>query len=56
MAKTYDAKSYDLAVHFLSDNPSLDTFDKIHHLALHIQESIEGWIETERLREQRANG
>lgn len=43
--KTYDEKSYDLAEHFLSDTPHLDTFDNIHHLALAIQQAVEDWIE-----------
>lgn len=49
MAKTYDEKSYDLAAHFLSDEPDLDTLDNIHHLALAIQETVEDWIETKKI-------
>lgn len=46
--KTYDEKSYELAEHFLADEPSLDTLDKVHHLALHIQQAVEDWIAHER--------
>lgn len=52
--KTYDEKSYDLAEHFLSDHPTLNTLDKIHHLALAIQAAVEDWIEYEEVLEIRA--
>jgi hypothetical protein len=51
---TYDPKVYELAVHFLKDNP-IDSDRFRHQLAAHIQLEIEAWItfeeEEEALRE-----
>lgn len=45
MVKTYDPKSYELAEHFLQDEPNLDCADARHNLALTIQAAIEDWFE-----------
>lgn len=42
--KTYDEKSYYLAVHFLHDEPQIDTEDHRHRLARAIQTAIEDYI------------
>jgi hypothetical protein len=44
MAKTYDKKCWDLAVHFLSDEPELDSPANCNELAGAIQEAIELWF------------
>lgn len=45
--KTYDTASYDLAESFLQDVPNLWTKDRVHRLALEIQQTIEDFIEDE---------
>lgn len=45
---SYDSKCFDLAKSFLSDEPSLDTFNNAARLATHIQLTIEEWLEYER--------
>jgi hypothetical protein len=49
---SYDSKSYDLAEHFLSDEPRL--MHLVDKLAQHIQTSVEDWIawELDRLDEE----
>jgi hypothetical protein len=44
MAKTYDKKCWDLAVHFLSDEPELDSPANCNELAGTIQEAVELWF------------
>jgi hypothetical protein len=44
MTKTYDKKSWDLAVNFLSDEPELDSPANCHELAIAIQEAVELWF------------
>jgi hypothetical protein len=46
--KTYDSKCYDLAAAFLSDEPALDTTDRVEKLASEIQQAIEDWIASEK--------
>lgn len=45
--KTYDQSSADLAEHFLQDVPSLWTKDRVHRLALEIQQTVEDFIADE---------
>ena len=45
--KTYDTKCYELAEHFLQDEPHLDTEKRRDALASLIQATIEPWIESE---------
>lgn len=42
--KSYDERSFDLARHFLEDEPGADRNDA-HLLALAIQDTVEDWIE-----------
>jgi hypothetical protein len=42
--KTYDRKSHELAKHFLSDEPRLNTAENQHSLALDIQQAVEDWF------------
>ena len=44
MAKTYDPKCYELAAHFLADEPAINTEAARITLARTIQESIEDEI------------
>jgi hypothetical protein len=44
MATTYDPKSYELAAHFLSDEPDLNTEAAKATLAATIQEAVEDEI------------
>ncbi len=46
--KSYDEKSYELAEHFLADEPALNTGSNAHQLALCIQEAVEDWFESKR--------
>lgn len=46
--KTYDVKCYELAIHFLQDEPNLDTQENQHELAAEIQQAVEDWFETKR--------
>lgn len=50
MVNTYDAKSYELAEHFLQDEPCRDEPDlykrNCHTLALAIQQAVEDWFVT----------
>lgn len=41
--KSYDERSFDLARHFLEDEPGADRNDA-HLLALAIQDTVEDWI------------
>ena len=41
---TYDSKSYELAEHFLSDTPGLNTEKNKDALAQEIQAAIEAWF------------
>jgi len=43
---SYDAKCFDLAEIFLSDNPEIDTGNRKQELAQHIQDEIDSWIST----------
>jgi hypothetical protein len=49
MAKTYDAKCYELAEHFMQDDPSRASpamFKyRCHSLALDIQQAVEDWFD-----------
>lgn len=60
MTKTYDQRCYDLAGIFLGDEDgasawSPDKFSKMkHELALTIQESIEDWLASKRMRAAQA--
>ena len=47
MVKTYDAKCYDLAVHFLEGTQpeGADTEERRKALAFYIQKEIEFWLE-----------
>lgn len=47
VVKLYDVKCSDLAELFLQDHPHLWTKDRVHRLALDIQQSIEDFIEDE---------
>jgi hypothetical protein len=46
--KTYDTKSFELAEHFLSDDPSIKDPELhkmlCHKLAIEIQEAVEDWF------------
>jgi hypothetical protein len=42
--QTFDSKCYDLAEHFLEDEPTLDNEDARNELAQEIQEAVESWI------------
>ena len=42
---SYDPKCYELAAHFLADEPGLDTAEAREHVALQIQHCIEAEIE-----------
>lgn len=46
---TYDLKCYDLAEHFLADEPALKSDANIAKLAQEIQTAIEDWIALEHL-------
>lgn len=46
--KTYDPKSYELAEHFLQDEPNLNTEGGCINLAKTIQAAVEGWFEDQR--------
>jgi len=50
VTKTYDPKSYELAEHFLQDEPCRndpDLYKKhCHNLAIWIQEAVEDWFVT----------
>ncbi len=48
MAKTYDAKCFDLAESFLEDEPHFNTEAKRHALALRIQDAIEDFMDEAR--------
>jgi len=50
---TYDRECYDLAVTFLSDEPSIDTGENRHTLAMLIQQAIEDFIEIAREKRDR---
>jgi hypothetical protein len=39
-----DSECYDLAVHFLADEPKLDTEDARRELAQEIQDVVESWF------------
>ena len=41
---SFDSKCYDLAEHFLEDEPTLDNEDARNELAQEIQEAVESWI------------
>jgi hypothetical protein len=41
---SFDSKCYDLAEHFLEDEPTLDNEDARNQLAQEIQETVEAWI------------
>ena len=43
--KSYDPKCYELAEHFLADEPDLDSEQAREILALELQQSAETWIE-----------
>ena len=43
-AKTYDTKCYELAEHFLSDEPEINDESNRRDLAAFIQTAIEDWI------------
>jgi hypothetical protein len=45
---SYDSKCWDLAIHFLADEPALQA--QVNELAGHIQTEIESWIEYENRR------
>ena len=45
MVKTYDRKSYELAEHFLQDEPNLNVENARVDLARTIQTAIEDWFE-----------
>lgn len=45
MAKTFDPKCFELAEHFLADEPGLNTEAAKTTLAIEIQQAIEGEIE-----------
>ena len=45
---TYDIKCYELAEHFLDDEPHLATTKRTCELAELIQQTIEGWIAYEK--------
>ena len=45
---SFDSKCYDLAEHFLSDEPALQSERNRNRLAQAIQDAIEDWIEGER--------
>lgn len=53
MAKTYDVKCFDLAEHFLQDEPELNSDANAAELAAEIQEAIEDWLDIARLNEQK---
>lgn len=55
MAATYDEKSYELAKHFLSDEPSLNTFAARTTLARAIQQAVEDEIEFMRAMMEKAS-
>ena len=42
---TFDTKCFDLAAHFLSDEPELNTPSNTHDLAAEIQATVESWFE-----------
>ncbi len=44
MVKTYDPASYDLAVHFLQDEPLINDEEHKVELARHIQQAVEDWF------------
>jgi hypothetical protein len=41
---SFDSKCYDLAEHFLEDEPTLNNEDARNELAQEIQETVETWI------------
>lgn len=45
---SYDSNCYDLAEHFLADEPALNTERNKKRVAQHIQDTIEDWIAYER--------
>lgn len=45
MSRTYDSRCYDLAEHFLSDEPNASEEER-EKLAAHIQQAVEGWFAT----------
>jgi hypothetical protein len=45
---SFDSKCYDLAEHFLQDEPDLDNEDRRKELAQEIQEAVEAWFLAER--------
>lgn len=45
---SYDQKSHDLAVHFLQDEPNLDTEGGRDDLAKAIQAAVEDWFDDAR--------
>lgn len=46
MTKTYDPKSYDLAVHFFADHPVIDTERNRDELSKAIQQAVEDFFES----------
>lgn len=45
---SFDSKCYDLAEHFLEDEPTLNNEDARNELAQEIQETVESWIINQR--------
>jgi hypothetical protein len=45
---SFDSKCYDLAEHFLTEEPGLNTEEMKDQLAQAIQETVESWINDER--------
>ena len=41
---SFDSKCYDLAEHFLEDEPTLKTEEMKNQLAQEIQDAVESWI------------
>lgn len=49
MARTFDIASFELAEHFLQDEPNLNTKEGQYDLARAIQQAVEDWFEDKKI-------